>query len=199
MSKLPRTFYTRDDVVAISRELLGKYLVTNFENQLTAGIIVETEAYNGRNDRGCHAFQRRTKRTEVMYRVGGFSYVYLCYGIHHLFNITTNQEGFADAILIRAIEPIEGVSTMQERRRLEKIIPRLTSGPGCVSQALGISTSHYGEDLLGDMIWVEDRNHSIPKSKVVAGPRVGIDYAGEDAKLPWRFRIKDNKWVSKPN
>lgn len=199
MSKiLSQSFYRRDDVVNISRELLGKVLCTQFEGTIqTAGIITETEAYRGRDDKACHAHGKRTDRTEVMYHAGGKAYVYLCYGIHHLFNIVTNTEGIADAILIRAIQPVEGLELMLERRGQEEVSPKLTAGPGRVSQSLGITTDYYGMDLTGNhSIWIEDRGHSIEQSQIQSSPRIGVDYAGEDAKRPWRFFLKESKWVS---
>ncbi|AHM58581.1 putative 3-methyladenine DNA glycosylase [Flammeovirgaceae bacterium 311] len=198
MSKLPQNFYTREDPVLIGRELLGKYLFTKTDNIITGGIIVETEAYNGRTDKACHAhLGRRTKRTEIMYRQGGVAYVYFTYGMHHLFNIVTNEEGYADAVLIRAIEPTEGIAEMMLRRGLNKQEYRLTAGPGVLCQALDISRDQYGEDLQGDKIWLEDRNLFIPDQDIITGPRIGIAYAKEDALLPWRFSIRNNHWVSR--
>ena len=198
MSKIPLSFYQREDVVQISRELLGKYLFTRIDGVVSGGLIVETEAYNGRTDKACHAYGgRRTQRTEIIYHAGGVAYVYLTYGIHYLFNIVTHQEGMADAILIRAIEPVEGLEVMMDRRGLTKPEKRLTAGPGVLTQALGIERDHYGLSLDGDVIWLEDRQTSVPEEKIVARPRVGIAYAEEDALLPWRFSIKDNPWVSK--
>jgi len=198
MNKLPLEFYTRPDVVQIAQELLGKVLVTQVEGQLTEGIIVETEAYSGRNDKACHANDGlRTARTEIMYGQGGVSYVYLCYGIHHLFNIVTNVEGLADAVLIRAVEPLTGMDLMLQRRKMAEPAYRLTAGPGSMSKALGITTTHYGLSLSGDTIWLEDRGIEIVESNIVTGIRVGVDYAGEHAKYHWRFSIKGNKWVSK--
>ncbi|HET8866095.1 MAG TPA: DNA-3-methyladenine glycosylase [Gracilimonas sp.] len=197
-SKLSRTFYERDDVVQISKELIGKVLCTKFDGTLTSGIIVETEAYNGRTDRACHAYPNViTPRTETLYGPPGFSYVYLCYGIHHLFNVVTNREGLADAILVRAIEPVEGKEEMLERRGKEKLIPTITNGPGKLSQALGIRTSNDKTDLLGDEIWVEDRGLSFTEKEIEESPRIGVAYAGDDADLPWRFTLKGSKWLSK--
>ncbi|MDZ7716864.1 MAG: DNA-3-methyladenine glycosylase [Balneolaceae bacterium] len=198
MNKLPLEFYQRSDVVQISQELLGKVLCTNIGGELTSGIITETEAYCGRGDKACHANNNtRTNRTEIMYRAGGNAYVYLCYGIHHLFNVVTNKKDLADAILIRAIEPVDGIETILERRGFDESEPKLTAGPGRMTQALGITTNiHDGTDLLGDIIWIEDRNISLAKTDITATKRIGVDYAGEDANLPWRFIIKDNKWVS---
>lgn len=196
--KLSRDFYEKDDVVQISKDLLGKYLFTNIDGVLTGGMIVETEAYNGRCDKACHAhLNKRTKRTEVMYDYGGRAYVYLCYGIHYLFNITTNTKDKADAILVRALEPEVGLEEMLVRRQMERAETRLTAGPGVMSQALGITTKLYGESLRDSTVWVENRNVVLNEEDIVSGPRIGVAYAEEDALLPWRFYIKGNKWVSK--
>lgn len=190
---LSRSFYERGKVTEIAKELLGKHLFTLKDGVTTSGVIVETEAYCGRNDKACHAYLKRTKRTQIMYGQGGFAYVYLCYGIHNLFNIVTNQEGLADAILVRAIEPVDGVQTMEKRRSM-KLSANLTSGPGKLSEALSISLKDYGSDLTKHNIWIEDNsNHH----EIIETTRIGIDYAGEDANLPWRYYIKDNKYVSK--
>lgn len=196
--KVPRSFYEQDDVVNISKELVGKVLCTNIDGVFSSAMIVETEAYNGRTDRACHAYPDvRTKRTETLYSRPGIAYVYLCYGIHHLFNIVTNKEGLADAVLIRAVKPLEGENYMAERRGKEFIKPSISNGPGKLSQALGITTSYDKTDLLGDTIWVEDRGIEIPKSGIKAGKRIGVEYAGSDAKLPWRFTLKNSEWVSR--
>jgi len=197
-SKLSRSFYERNDVVDISRDLIGKFLCTRFNGILTSGMIVETEAYNGRTDRASHAFPDvRTKRTETMYGPPGRAYVYLCYGIHHLFNVVTNKEGYADAILIRALKPEKGIEQMLERRDRNKLDPAVSNGPGKLSQALGIKTDHDQKDLMGEEIWIEDRNIEITDNQILTAERVGIEYAGEDARLPWRFVLKDSKWLSK--
>jgi DNA-3-methyladenine glycosylase len=196
-AKLSRSFYTRDDVTLIARELLGKVLCTNIGDTLTSGIIVETEAYS-QSEKACHAFGgRKTIRTEIFYNDGGLSYVYLCYGIHYLFNVITNYAHTADAVLIRAIEPLDGVEEMLARRGMDKIAHRITAGPGTLTKALGIDKTHNGLDLSDRNIWIEDRGITYRKSQIIASPRVGVDYAGEDAKLPWRYRVKDNPWVSK--
>jgi len=196
--KLPKSFYTRPDVVQIARELLGKYLYTAVDGALTGGMIVETEAYAGQHDAACHAhLNRRTKRTEVMYQAGGVAYVYLIYGIYHLFNIITNQKDRADAVLIRAIEPEAGLEEMLLRRNMPAATPKLTAGPGVLSMALGIDKRHYGTDLTADTIWVEDKGVQVPAESIAAGPRIGVAYAGEDALRPWRFWIRGNKWVSR--
>ncbi len=188
MSKLPKAFYHRDDVVRIGRELIGKYLYTRIDDQVAGGMIVETEAYRGHEDSASHARGGlRTKRNRIMYQPGGASYVYLCYGIHVLFNVVTNRENQADAVLIRAIQPEQGLKVMLERRKLEAISPQIASGPGLVSQALGIGLRHYGTDLTGDIIWIEEKGVKPEPSRVHAGPRIGIAYAKEHAFYPWRF------------
>lgn len=195
--KLPRSFYERDDVAQIARELLGKVLVTNFDGFLTSGIIVETEAYNGRNDKACHSFTHgKTERTKIMFGEPGYAYVYLCYGIHHLFNVVTNVDGLADAVLIRAIEPLDGTPHILDRRNKSKLERSVGGGPGIASQALGITTRNYGTDLLGNSIWIEERSIAEPAFEIIASPRVGVDYAEEDALRPWRFRIRGNKFTS---
>lgn len=197
-SKLPRSFYERDDVVQISRDLIGKFLCTNFDGIQTVGMIVETEAYNGRTDRACHAFPDvRTPRTETLYGPPGQAYVYLCYGIHHLFNVVTNSEGLADAILIRAVEPKAGLEKMLERRNRNKVDTTISNGPGKLSQALGIKTDHDKTDLWGNEIWIEDGNIEVDENQIISSTRIGVDYAGQDANLPWRFLLKNSKWISK--
>ncbi|MBS1780487.1 MAG: DNA-3-methyladenine glycosylase [Bacteroidetes bacterium] len=195
---LTESFYTRKDVVKIAKELLGKVLVTNIDGIQTSGMIVETEAYAGVGDKASHAYgNRRTNRTEIMFRNGGSAYVYLCYGIHHLFNVVTNVQDVPHAVLIRAIEPLEGIEYMLERRNKEKLTPALTAGPGAMSAALGIVTSHTGLLLRDDAIYIEDRGIKVPAKDIVAATRVGVAYAQEDAMLPYRFYIKGNKYVSK--
>ena len=196
LPRLPLSFYTRNDVVQIARELVGKYVFTRFDGLLTGGRIVETEAYCGQTDKACHAFLKRTKRTEIMYQTGGIAYIYLCYGIHHLFNIVTNQAGLADAVLVRAIEPVVGLDVMMERRGGDKKYA-LTRGPGSFGQALGFHKSQTGTSLIdsAEMWLAEDSKDPIPEW--VADRRVGVDYAQEDALLPWRFFEKDSRWVSK--
>lgn len=195
--KIPPDFFLEPDVVKISRELLGKVLCTKFGGNITAGIICETEAYAGITDKASHAYGgRRTNRTEVMYSEGGTAYVYLCYGIHHLFNIVTNKKDVPHAVLIRRVKPVEGIQWMLRRRNLEskaaimkKNPLRMCMGPGTVSQAMGIRTLHSGEKLSGNKIWLEDRNIKIIKKEIICGPRIGVDYAGEDALLPYRFSL----------
>ncbi len=196
--RLPETFYLRSNVVKIATELIGKLLVTEFDGIRTSGIIVETEAYAGTTDKASHAYGgRRTSRTEVMYMPGGTAYVYLCYGIHHLFNVVTNVQGIPHAILVRGIEPLDGIDTMLARRGKEKLLPALTAGPGALSEALGIKTTHTGINLLDNKIYIEDTGIKITRSSIIASTRVGVAYAGADALLPYRFHLKDNKFVSK--
>lgn len=184
---LQPVFYGRNDVVQVSRDLLGKVLCTRFDGILTSGIIIETEAYCGRNDKACHASNgTRTPRTEVMYGAPGRSYIYLCYGIHHLFNVVTNREGLADAVLIRAIEPLDGIEHMKHRRdkKNEKI---LADGPGKLSQALRLNRTLSGCTLQEPPVWIEDRAIHIPDAEIESSCRIGVDYAGDDAKREWRF------------
>ncbi len=188
--KLPKSFYAREDVVAISKELLGKYLFTKINGTVTGGIISETEAYAGAIDRASHAYNnRRTARTEIMYSKGGTAYIYLCYGIHHLFNVVTNAKGIPHAILIRAIYPVVGTKVMLKRRKKETADLKFTIGPGSMSEALGIKVDLSGTSLSGNKIWIEDRKLVIPDNIVLSGPRIGVDYAGKDALLPYRFRV----------
>lgn len=197
IKKIPASFFQSDDTLSLSRDLLGKFLVSNIENKQTSGMIVETEAYLGVFDRACHAFgERRTKRTEVMYLPGGYWYVYLCYGIHSLLNIVTHKVDVPHAILIRAIEPCEGIQIMLERRKMKKVHYRLTSGPGSVCVSMGITTKLSGE-VIGKSAWIEDRGVMIPENQVITSPRVGVAYAKEDALLPYRFQVKDNPWITK--
>ncbi|MEP6464805.1 MAG: DNA-3-methyladenine glycosylase [Parafilimonas sp.] len=194
---LNEDFYTRKDVVKIAKELLGKVIVTNFNKELTAARITETEAYNGAIDKASHAYNnRRTKRTEIMYAKGGAAYVYLCYGIHHLFNVVTNVKDVPHAVLIRGAEPIIGVDVMLQRTKKKKLDFTLTSGPGNVSKALGIYTHHTGIDLNSKDFFIADDGFKLSKNNIIAATRIGVNYAAEDALLPYRFFIKDNKFVS---
>lgn len=200
MPKLPYAFYQQDDVIALATQLLGKRLFTLIDGKLTGGTIVETEAYNGIGDKASHAYGGRfTPRTATMYEAGGLSYVYLCYGIHYLFNVVTAPKGTPHAVLIRGLEPITGIETMLERRKMATLASRITAGPGALAQALGINKSLNAKDLLGDEIWIEDSEIRFKPEEIVASPRVGVDYAEEHALLPWRFYVKGNKYVSKPN
>lgn len=199
LKMLNESFYTRKDVVKISKELLGKIIVTYFDEQLTAARITETEAYNGIVDKASHAYNnRRTKRTEIMYANGGAAYVYLCYGIHHLFNVVTNLKDVPNAVLVRAAEPLIGIDVMLARTRKKKLDYTLTSGPGNVSKALGIYTHHTGIDLRSDHFFIAADDYVLIQKDIIAATRIGVDYAAEDALLPYRFLIKNNKYVTKP-
>lgn len=183
----------------VAKDLLGKVIVTRFGGEVTAGMITETEAYAGATDKASHAYgNRRTNRTEVMYANGGVAYVYLCYGIHHLFNVVTNVQDVPHAVLIRAVEPLEGIDIMLERRGKEKLQPSLTAGPGAMSVALGIYTHHTGMELNSGLLTIEDRGIKVTKKNIVATTRIGVAYAMDDAMRPYRFYIRDNPYVSKP-
>ncbi len=195
--KLREDFYQRGNVVKIARDLLGKVLFTSINGVVTGGIIVETEAYSWK-ERGCHAYgSRKTSRNAIMFQKGGYAYVYICYGIHYLFNVVTNREETAEAVLIRAVEPIAGLAEIKFRRSILKSDIHLTSGPGKLTKALGIDRTFNGKSLLDDEIWIEDSGMKLAANLVVASERIGIDYAGEDARLPWRFSVKGNSWVSR--
>jgi DNA-3-methyladenine glycosylase len=197
MKKLPISFYQRDDVLQIAKELLGKIVLTNWNGVATSGRIVECEAYNGVIDRASHAFGgRRTDRNEVMYEKAGTAYVYLCYGIHHLFNVVTNEKDIPHAILIRALEPIKGIEKMLKRRKKKKIDHTLTKGPGSLSQALGILTKHNGSSLQSKQLFIADDGFVPDKKTVGVSPRIGVEYSGEAANYPYRFYIKGNPFVS---
>ena len=192
---VPLSFFRQDDVVQIAKEMIGMYLIHETQEGLVGGRIVETEAYCGATDRACHAFKKRTPRTEVMYGDGGTVYIYLCYGIYHLFNVVTNNEGYADAVLIRAIEPIWGLDLMRFRtaKRMEDV--KLASGPGVLGRAMAFNRNQSGEALGQAIRIVKDKEGA--DAMVVSRKRIGVDYAGEDALLPWRFILKDNAYVSK--
>jgi DNA-3-methyladenine glycosylase len=197
MEKLNFSFYQRQNVVHIAKELLGKILVTNWKGIITSGRIVECEAYAGVIDKASHASGgRRTARNEIMYGEGGYAYVYLCYGIHHLFNVVTNSKELPHAILIRGLDPLEGIEEMLLRTNKKQLDHTLTRGPGNVSKALGISTKHTGMSLVGEKIFIADDGVKSIKKLVAASPRIGVDYAGKDALLPYRFYIRGNPFVS---
>lgn len=188
MEKLSVGFYQRNDVVGIAKELIGKILVTHFNGIITSGRIVETEAYNGIEDKASHAFGgRRTKRTETMYMPGGTAYVYLCYGIHHLFNVVTNVANEPHAVLIRSVIAVNGTAEIRNRLGKKSLKNNLLKGPGVVSKGLGITTAHTATTLLQNDIYICDDGYQILSGSVWATPRIGVDYAGEDAMLPYRF------------
>jgi DNA-3-methyladenine glycosylase len=198
--KVPHSYYLGSDVVAISKSLLGKYLFTSINGLLTGGYIVETEAYNGIVDKASHAFgNRKTPRTQIMYNEGGIAYIYLCYGIHEMLNVVTSVEGQPHAILIRAIEPTTGIDIMLARKNMLELKPNITAGPGSVAKAMGIDRKLNGISLESDTLWIENRGLTFTDDQVAAVPRIGVAYAAEDALLPYRFYVKGNKYVSKPN
>jgi len=197
MKKLPASFYQRKNVVQIAKDLLGKLLVTKFDDSTTVARIVEVEAYAGVIDKASHAFGgRRTARNEIMYAKGGFAYIYLCYGIHHLFNVVTNAEDIPHAILIRAAQPVKGINKMLERTGKQKPDHTLTRGPGNVSKALGIYTMYSGTSLLSKKLFIADDGFVYDRKEIISSPRIGVDYAGKDASLLYRFYLKGNPFVS---
>lgn len=196
MKKLPLSFYLRNDVVKIAQDLLGKILVTNWNGEYTSGRIVETEAYAGEADKASHASKGRTARTEVMFEQGGKAYVYLCYGIHQMFNIVTNKKGIPHAILIRGVEPIDGIDIMLERTGKKKLDETLTRGPGNVGKAFGFHTSQCGLLVTSKELFIADDGFLVTKSTTGTSARIGVGYAGDHAEWHYRFFIKGNKYVS---
>lgn len=198
MKKLPLQFYEQTDVVAIARELIGKIVVTNFDGIITSGRIVETEAYVAFTDKASHAYKgRRTARNEHMYAAAGTAYIYICYGMHQMLNVVTNKKDIPDAVLIRAVEPIEGIDSMLQRTGKTRLDFTLTKGPGNVGKALGIFKEHSGIHLRHDQIYIaEDKNFVIQQQDIGVSKRIGIASAGEDALLPYRFYLNGNKYVS---
>lgn len=195
---LDAAFYKRNDVVMIARQLLGKIIVTCFDGQLTAARITETEAYNGIVDKASHAYNnRRTRRTEVMFGEGGSAYVYLCYGIHHLFNVVTNIKDIPHAVLIRAAEPLAGTQMMLQRTGKTRPDYSLTTGPGNVSKALGIHIKHTGMSLQSNSLFIADDGYRLRGKQIVSTARIGVDYAAEDALLPYRFIVANNPYVTR--
>ena len=198
MKKLPLHFYDREDVVTIARELLGKIVVTKIDGELTSGRIVETEAYVAHVDKASHSFAgKRTARNEHMYNAPATSYVYICYGMHQMLNVVTNKKDIPDAVLIRAIEPMQGIDIMLRRTRKEKFDNTLTRGPGNVGKALGISKLHSGLDLLGEELFIyTDKDGDVTEDMIGTSKRIGVESAGAAALLPYRFYVKGNKFVS---
>lgn len=191
MAKLSKSFYLEEDVTSISRQLLGNRICSTVDGQYCAAIITETEAYAGIDDKASHAYGgRRTKRTETMYAEGGVAYVYLCYGIHFLFNVVTNQRDTPHAVLIRAVKADAGHDLILKRRKKSHFSSDTLNGPGKLSQALGINLQHDGIDLLSNEIWIEESDLQINEENILIDKRVGIDYAEEDAERPYRFYIK---------
>lgn len=198
MNKIPISFYQHPDVVQLAKELLGKYLCTRINNELCSGKIVETEAYMGPEDRGSHAYDGKfTERTKTMYEAGGIAYVYTCYGIHQLFNVVSSVKGIPHAVLIRAIEPIENIELMKARRPDCKTIYGLGAGPGLVCSTMGINKEHNNISLIEETIWLEDRNEYIDSKDIICSARVGMNFSGPYKEIPWRFRIKGNRFCSR--
>ena len=194
MNRLQKSYFLQHDVLAIARDLLGKYVFTRKDGQLSGGIISEVEAYKGLEDRASHAYGgRRTRRNEMMYHEGGVAYMYLCYGMHHLLNFVTNEEDIPDAVLIRGIIPTHGEELMLRRTGKGRMSRDIGSGPGKVSKLLGLTTADNGCPLDGDVLWVEDRGIYVPDHAIQITPRIGVDYAGDDALLPYRFVLTDFK------
>ncbi len=191
MDKLPREFYNRD-TLTVAQGLLGQRLVRVYQGQPLICRITETEAYIGRRDRACHAYQyKRTPRTQTLFARPGTAYIYMIYGMYHCLNLVTEPEGEPAAVLIRGLEPIDALEQMA-RLRYGLTLQELTTaavkkgmlGPGKLCKALSLDKSFNGVDLLGDTLYVLPGTQDGP---IHSGPRIGIDYAGEDAQLPWRF------------
>ncbi len=197
MKKLPFSFYRRENVLLIAEELIGKVLVTKWKGIKTSGRIVECEAYNGVIDRASHAYRgRKTTRNEIMYEEAATAYVYICYGIHQLFNVVTNKKGIPHAILIRALEPLQGIIEMQKRRGKKLPDHSLTRGPGSLSAALGIRSIHNGVSLHSRKLFIADDGYVPEKNSLGRSARIGVGSSGEAAGYPYRFYIKGNPFVS---
>jgi DNA-3-methyladenine glycosylase len=191
--KLRRSFYEQP-TIEVARQLLGKYLIRKHPDGTTVGRIVETEAYIGPEDKACHASRGRTPRTEIMFGRAGHAYVYMIYGFYYMLNIVTEAADFPAAVLIRAVEPLEGLPLMQSRRQTERL-RSLASGPGKLCRAFAIDRTLNGNDVCGKVLYLDD--HGEPAPKVVTTPRIGVDYAGKWKHKRWRFLIKGNEFVSK--
>jgi DNA-3-methyladenine glycosylase len=197
MKKLSIQFYKRTDVILIAKELIGKIIVTNFDGLITSGRIVETEAYIGLTDRASHSHGgKRTARNEHMYANAGTTYVYISYGMHHLFNVVTNEKDVPDAVLVRAVEPLKGIDIMLKRTGKLKLDNSLTKGPGNTAKALGISKINSGINLLKNEIYIADDGFVVVHDQVGISRRIGVEGAGDAAALPYRFYLKGNKYVS---
>ncbi|HQY12997.1 MAG TPA: DNA-3-methyladenine glycosylase [Ferruginibacter sp.] len=197
MKKLPLQFYQGPDVILIARELIGKVIITEIGGVTTSGRIVETEAYIGLTDKASHSFGgRRTARNEHMYAKAGTAYVYICYGMHHLFNVVTNKKEVPDAVLVRAVEPIAGIDVMLKRTGKKVFDNTLTRGPGNAAKALGISKMHSGTNLLGAVIYIAGDGYELTEQLIGASKRIGVESAGAAAHYPYRFFLKGNPFVS---
>ena len=199
-NKLPISFYKRKDVVIVARELIGKVVITNLDGLITSGRIVETEAYVAHIDKASHSFGgRRTAKNEHMYATAGTAYVYICYGMHQMLNVVTNDKDIPDAVLIRAIEPLEGIDIMLKRTGKPKMDFTLTRGPGNVGKALGIFKKHSGLHLLDEEIYLADDGFKTKDNEIGISKRIGVESAFPDSELPYRFYVRGNKFVSGKN
>ncbi|MEO6818078.1 MAG: DNA-3-methyladenine glycosylase [Ginsengibacter sp.] len=200
MKKLPESFYNRSDVLQISKEMLGKIVVTNIDNLITSGRIVETEGYVGVTDKASHAFGgRRTARNEHMYAGPATAYIYVCYGMHQMLNVVTNEKNIPDAVLIRAIEPVSGLEIMSKRTGKRPTDKTIARGPGNVGKALGINKQLSGIYLLDNQIYLLEDRHSITNEEIGISKRIGVESAGADGLLLYRFYVKGNVFVSGNN
>jgi len=199
-NKLPISFYKRKDVVIVARELIGKVVVTKLDGLITSGRIVETEAYVAHIDKASHSFGgRRTAKNEHMYATAGTAYVYICYGMHQMLNVVTNDKDIPDAVLIRAIEPLEGIDIMLKRTGKPKLDFTLTRGPGNVGKALGIFKKHSGSHLLDEEIYLADDGFKTKDNEIGISKRIGVESAFPDSELPYRFYVRGNRYVSGKN
>lgn len=206
MKKIPLDFYRRSDTLVVARELLGKTLVVPTEKgERVSGVIVETEAYLGAEDKAAHSYgNRRTPRTETMFAAGGAAYIFFIYGMYYQFNVVTGAKGVPHACLVRAVAPLDGIETMRARRaakskKTSSLMPdkNLTSGPGKLCIAFGIDKTFNNADLLGQRVWLEE-GKTFSDAEIASGKRIGVDYAAEYAEKPWRFWVRDNPFVSRP-
>lgn len=198
MKKLPLSFYANKDVVQVAKDLIGMLVVTRVNDVFTSGRIVETEAYKAIIDKASHSYRgKRTARNEDMYAAAGTVYIYICYGMHHMLNVVTNEKEIPDAILIRAIEPVAGIEFMMKRTGKKRDDLNITRGPGNLAKALGIQKKHSGLHFTGHHIMLYQDGHSkIPEHAIGTSKRIGVASAGDDALLPYRFYLKGNKYVS---
>ena len=194
--KLSREFYQRS-AIEVAKDVLGCNLVHESKEGITVGRIVEVEAYLGNEDPAAHSYNNRSSRTEIQYGEGGYAYIYLIYGMHYCMNIVTNSIDLPEVVLLRALEPIEGIGLMKLRRKTDKLA-NLCSGPGKLCAAMGINKTHYGMDLCGEQLYLKtpEANDSF---ETVSSKRINIDYAGEAKEYLWRYTIKDNKYMSVKN
>lgn len=195
-SPLPYSFFARDTHI-VARELLGKILVRQEGKNSVSGRIVEVESYVGEDDKASHASRGKTSRTEVMFGEAGHAYVYMIYGMYFCLNVVTGENNFPAAVLIRALEPISGIKTMQTRRQQIHEL-QLTNGPGKLCQALNITRTLNKENVVtSKKLFIIDDGFVLMPSHITSAARIGVEYAGQHAQLPWRYYISDNLFVSK--